>query len=165
MVDQRNESSLHTWEVVDTKDSKYITSRMRVPGGWLYHYTDGVSLSCMAFVPEPVSAGAPAPSVQAPGSDVPANLADFSGHWVGIRDNNPIWTTSLTIESVNPTGDVTGSYVYMSGNPSKFVAKITDNTINFGGHYKFTFRLRPDGKMEGTRNDSGLLNATVLIRG
>jgi hypothetical protein len=85
----------------------------------------------------------------------------FSGRWVGIWDNNPLATTSLTIESVSSTGDVTGSYVFMSENRSKFVAKIADNTINFG---IFTFRLRPDGKMEGTRNYSGVLNTTVLIR-
>jgi hypothetical protein len=52
----------------------------------------------------------------------------------------------------------------MSENPAKFVAKITDNTINFGSRSKFTFRLRPDSKMEGMRNDSGVLNTTVLIR-
>jgi class 3 adenylate cyclase len=93
------------------------------------------------------------------------NFAAFSGRWVGIWDNNPRYTTSLTIESVSPTGDVTGSYVYMSQNPFKFVAKITDHAINFAGFYKFTFRLRPDGKMVGTRNDdSGVLNTTVLIR-
>jgi len=54
-----------------------------------------------------------------------------------------------------------GMRVFMSENRSKFVAKIADNTINFG---IFTFRLRPDGKMEGTRNYSGVLNTTVLIR-
>ena len=91
------------------------------------------------------------------------NLAAFSGRWVGIWDNNPIANTSLTIESVCPTGDVTGSYVFM-GNPSKIVAKITDDTISFGSFCKFTFRLRPDGKLEGTRNDSGILNTTVLVR-
>jgi class 3 adenylate cyclase len=92
------------------------------------------------------------------------NFAAFSGRWVGIWDNNPLYTTSLTIESVSPTGDVTGSYVYWSENRSKFAAKIADNTINFGSRYKFTFRLRPDGKMEGTRDDSGVLNTTVLSR-
>ena len=50
----------------------------------------------------------------------------------------------------------------MSENHAKFVAKITDHTINFGSRYKFTFRLRPDGKLEGRRNDSGILNTTVL---
>src|SRR6516225_3841458 len=92
------------------------------------------------------------------------NFAAFSGRWVGIWNNNPPYTTSLTIESVSPTGDVTGSYVFMSGDPAKFVAKITDNTITFGNPYKFTFRLRPDDKMEGTRNRSGLLDTTVLTR-
>jgi hypothetical protein len=121
-------------------------------------------MGCAANNASTVSVGGPAPSVQAPGPDVPANFAAFSGRWVGIWDNNPQSTTSLTIESVSPTGDVTGSYVYM-GNPSMFAVKITDGTINFGSRYKFTFRLRPDGKMEGTRNDSGLLNTTVLMRG
>lgn len=93
------------------------------------------------------------------------NLAAFSGRWVGIWDNNPVATTSLIIESVSPTGDVTGSYVFMSGNPTKLVTKITDDTINFGSLYKFTFRLRPDGKIEGTRYGSGVLNTTVLTRG
>ena len=91
------------------------------------------------------------------------NLASFSGRWIGIWDNNPIATTSLIIESVSSTGDVTGSYVFM-GNASKFAAKITDDAITFGSLSKFTFRLRPDGKMEGTRYDSGVLNTTVLIR-
>jgi hypothetical protein len=121
-------------------------------------------MGCAANTASTVSAGVPAPNVQAPGPDVPANFAAFSGRWVGIWDNNPRWTTSLTIESVSPTGDVICSYVFMSENPSKFAAKITDDTINFGNRYKFTFRLRPDGKMEGTRNDSGLLNTTILIR-
>jgi hypothetical protein len=52
----------------------------------------------------------------------------------------------------------------MSEKPARVVAKITDNTINFGSRPKFTFRLRPDGKMEGTKNNSGVLNTTVLIR-
>jgi hypothetical protein len=88
----------------------------------------------------------------------------FSGRWVGNWDNNPLYATSLTIESVSLTEDVTGSYVYMSRDPIKFVARITDNTITFGSRTKFTFRLRPDGKMEGTRNDSGVLNTIVLTR-
>jgi class 3 adenylate cyclase len=92
------------------------------------------------------------------------NFAAFSGRWVGIWDNNPLYTTSLTIESVSPTGDVTGSYVYWSENHAKFAAKIADNTINFGSPNKFTFRLRPDGKMEGTRNRAGILNTTILSR-
>ena len=163
-ADQPNEAPPHTWEVVGTKDAQSVTSRMRVPGGWLYHHTEGVSLSCMAFVPEPVSAAAPASRVQAPGADVRPNLAAFSGRWVGFWDNNPLWTTSLTIESVDPTGNVAGSYIYMSANPARFATKIADDTISFGSRFKFAFRLRPDGKMEGTRNDSGLLNTTVLVR-
>ena len=85
----------------------------------------------------------------------------FSGRWVGIWDNNPLYTTSLLIESVSSTGDVTGSYIFMSHNPLRFATKIIDNTISFG---ILTFRLRPDGKLEGARNDSGLLNTTVLHR-
>ena len=104
------------------------------------------------------------PSGPAASADVPADLAAFLGRWVGVWDDNALWTTSLTIESVSPAGDVTGSYVYMSDNPARFVSKVTDNTISFGGRYKFTFRLRRDGSMEGTRNDSGLLNTTVLVR-
>jgi hypothetical protein len=92
------------------------------------------------------------------------DFAALTGRWLGIWDNNPIATTSLSIESVSPTGDVTGSYVFMSANPIKFVTKITDDTINFGSFYKFTFKLRSDGKMEGTRYGSGVLNTTVLTR-
>jgi class 3 adenylate cyclase len=90
------------------------------------------------------------------------NFTAFAGHWVGIWDSNPIATTTLTIESVSSTGDVSGSYVFMSYPSSRFVAQIIDNTITFGSLCKFTFRLRPDNKMEGTRNDSGVLNTTVL---
>ena len=52
----------------------------------------------------------------------------------------------------------------MLENHAKFVAKITDNAINFGSIRKFTFMLRPDGKMAGSRNDFGVLNTTVFIR-
>ena len=125
----------------------------------LGHLSDGPNTASAA------RAGAAVPSVQAPGPDVAANLAAFSGRWVGIWDNNPLATTSLTIESVSPAGDVAGSYVYTSVSPARFVAKIIDDTIAFGSLYKFTFRLQPDGTMKGTRNDSGLLNTTVLTRG
>jgi class 3 adenylate cyclase len=90
-------------------------------------------------------------------------LTPFSpGHWQGIWDNNPQATTSLTIESVSPTGDVIGSYVFMSGDPTRFVARIVDNTISFGSSSRFTFKIRPDGKMEGTRNLAGQLDTAVL---
>src|SRR5439155_668991 len=87
-----------------------------------------------------------------PGTDFDENrsFGAFSGRWVGIWDNDPQYTTSLIIESIGPTGDVTGSYVFM-GHPSKFMATIIDDTISFGSFYKFMFRLRSDGKMEGTR--------------
>jgi class 3 adenylate cyclase len=93
--------------------------------------------------------------------DESRNFVAFYGRWVGVWDDNPRATTSLTIEFISPTGHVTGSYVFM-GRSSKFIAKITDNTLSVDSFYKFTFRLRPDGKMEGTRNDSGMLNTTVL---
>jgi class 3 adenylate cyclase len=97
-------------------------------------------------------------------SSVNRDFADFLGRWVGIWDNNPEFTTSLIIEPVTPSGDVTGSYVFMSFAPTKFVATIIDDTINFGGFYHFVFKLRPDGKMEGTRSAKGVLNTTVLTR-
>jgi class 3 adenylate cyclase len=94
-----------------------------------------------------------------------SDFAAFPGRWVGFWDNNPIYTTSLTIETVTSTGDVIGSYVFMSAKPAKFAAKIIDNTITFGSPVKFTFRFRSDGKMDGTRdNGSGILNTTVLSR-
>jgi class 3 adenylate cyclase len=85
----------------------------------------------------------------------------FSGHWAGIWDNNPLYSTSLIFDSISPTGDVAGSYFFMSENPSRFVAKIANDTIKFG---VFTFKLRPDGQLEGTRNASGLLSTAVLHR-
>jgi hypothetical protein len=57
-----------------------------------------------------------------------------------------------------------GSYVFMSSTPIKFVATIIENTITFGGLHHFTFKLRPDGKIEGTHNANGVLNTTVLTR-
>jgi hypothetical protein len=96
-------------------------------------------------------------------TDFDEKFAAFSGRWVGVWDDNPIATTSLTIESVTPTRDVTGSYVFMSSTPIKFMATIIENTITFGS-FPFTFKLRPDGKMEGTRNANGVLNTTVLTR-
>ena len=41
------------------------------------------------------------------------------------------------------------------------MAKITDDMINFS---VFTFKLRSDGKMEGTRRISGVVNTTILSR-
>jgi hypothetical protein len=68
-----------------------------------------------------------------PSGDVPKNLAAFVGRWDGIWDNDPQLTTSLTIESVSPTGEVTASYVYMSLGPSKLVGRITDNAVSLAG--------------------------------
>ena len=93
------------------------------------------------------------------------NLAAFSpGRWEGIWDNDPQATTSLTIESVSLTGEVAGAYVFKSGNPARFVARVVDSTVSFGRPVKFTFKLRPDGKMEATRNFAGQLATAILSR-
>src|SRR5260370_1041357 len=91
------------------------------------------------------------------------NLVAFYGRWVGVWDNNPLATTSLTIEFISPTGDVTGSYVFMWSPSIILATTIIENTITFGS-FHFTFKFRPDGKMEGTRNANGVLNTTVLTR-
>ena len=52
--------------------------------------------------------------------------------------------------SVSLTGEVAGAYVFKSGNPARFVARVVDSTVSFGRPVKFTFKLRPDGKMEAT---------------
>jgi class 3 adenylate cyclase len=104
------------------------------------------------------------PLVQGPSPEVQRNLETLVGRWEGVWDNNPRLTTSLTIESVTRTGEVTGSYVFISESPTKFATRIADNAITFGSPYKFTFRLRPDGKMEGTRSGFGLLNTIVLTK-
>jgi class 3 adenylate cyclase len=93
------------------------------------------------------------------------NPAIFApGRWDGIWNNDPQSTTSLTIESVSPTGEVTGSYAFRSGTPARFVARIADSTVGFGRSDKFTFKLRPDGKMEATRNIAGRLDTAILTR-
>jgi hypothetical protein len=43
-----------------------------------------------------------------------------------------------------------------------FEATISDNSLKIG---IITFKLRPDGKIDGIRNNSGLLNTTTLTRG
>ena len=92
------------------------------------------------------------------------NPAAFSpGRWEGIWDNNPQATSTLTIESVGPAGEVTGSFVFKSGTPARFVARSVDGTVSFGGPVKFTFKLRPDGKVDATRNFAGQLNTAGFL--
>jgi class 3 adenylate cyclase len=104
------------------------------------------------------------PALQGPDPDVQRSLDALVGRWEGVWDNNPRLTTSLIIESVTPTREVTGSFAFMSESPTKISTKITHNAITFGSSYKFTFRLRPDGKMEGTRSGFGVVNTIVLTR-
>jgi hypothetical protein len=93
------------------------------------------------------------------------NLSAFSpGHWEGVWDNDPQATTSVTIESVSATGEATGSYVFQSGTPVRFLARVADNTISFGTPFRYTFKIRTDGSIDATRNAAGQLDTAVLIR-
>jgi DNA-binding winged helix-turn-helix (wHTH) protein len=108
---------------------------------------------------------APEPGVQVPEPNVPAVYAAFSGHWVGFWDNNPSYSTSLTIETVSLTGEVTGSYAFMSFPPIRIETKIIDSAVSFGSSIQFRFTLQLDNRLEGIRRDSGILNKTLLSKG
>jgi hypothetical protein len=43
----------HSWEIVDDSTGRWPTNRLRVPGGWLYRYGDGM----VVFVPVPSAVG------------------------------------------------------------------------------------------------------------
>lgn len=112
-----------------------------------------------AIAPPQLAAG-PVPS---PGS--PTAFAAFPGRWTGVWNAGPEFTTELRLESVSPDGWVAGSYVFQSLPPSQFRARIEDNAFSFGPGGRFTFTLRPDGRLDGVRTQASETNTTVLTRG
>lgn len=98
----------------------------------------------------------------APGPEVPPQLAPFHGRWSGIWDSNPDWTSVLNVTSVSPTGEVTGTYVYMQMAPSRFQSQVTDGAFGFGPSRRFVFTMRPDGRLAGVRTVGGETNTIVL---
>jgi hypothetical protein len=94
----------------------------------------------------------------------PAALAAFPGRWTGTWNAGPEYTTELRVESVSPDGWVVGSYVFQSLPPSPFRARIEGNAFSFGQARRFTFTLRPDGRLDGLRVGGSEMNTTVLTR-
>ncbi len=104
--------------------------------------------------------------IAAPGPDVPANLAAFSGKWGGIWDG--VLPSLVVIESVSATGDVRGVYAwgaYGTTTPgsTRFRTKINGNAFTWGGGTKFDFVMK-DGKLHGERTVSGSLNTVVMSK-
>lgn len=107
--------------------------------------------------------------IVAPGPDVPADIAAFSGVWGGYWGSNGT-PSLLIVERVYPSGNVTGVYAWGALNQLKIVpgslrfrSRIANGTLSWGSVTKFEFTKRPDGTLHGARYVSGWQQAGDVI--
>lgn len=113
--------------------------------------------------------GVPLPpntEVTAPGSDVPATLAVFSGRWGGTWDG--VLPSLVIVESVAADGSIRGVYAwgsYGSVTPgsTRFRTTVNGSTFAWGSDSKFEFTMK-DGKLHGERIRSGNVNTVVMAK-
>lgn len=97
--------------------------------------------------------------VVAPGTEVPAPFADFSGTWGGYWDGR--MASMLVVERISATGDAQGVYLWGAvpewnarAGSTKFTAKIADGTLSWVAPdrtTKFEFSRTQDGTLRGRR--------------
>ena len=99
----------------------------------------------------------------APSAAVPAKVADYMGAWGGEHRWNSVGRNSiLLVTHIDEAGTAIG--IFASGPPNErtfdqfpanfrpFTGTITDDGLKFelaGGNWKYAFKLRPDGVMQG----------------
>ncbi|MCA8928725.1 MAG: hypothetical protein KDC18_11695 [Alphaproteobacteria bacterium] len=117
-----------------------------------------LALSACKTVEPPMPAVAPAgTAVVAPASDVPAQMAAFSGTWRGKWQR--VLDALLVVETVSPTGQVQATYAWadalnwsIHAGSTRLKGQITGNTLQLeplpdGG--KIHYVMRPDGSLDG----------------
>ncbi len=112
--------------------------------------------ACQTPPPKPAPAPDPA-SVMAPATEVPDNVAAFSGIWTGT------WGTALdgnlTVKEVRPDGSVTVTYAWGDHPRGRFEAgrtehdgQVTGNKLvldEFSNGAQASYTMRADGKLDG----------------
>lgn len=101
-----------------------------------------------------------------------AGAAALIGTWTGVWDDDPRFTTSLVIDRVTEAGEVEGSYIFQRQRPFPFTTRLDGRSFRFEARNHpadvaamvFTFTLRPDGRMTGSRQWRSGVNQTVLTR-
>ncbi len=107
-----------------------------------------------------------------PGQSSAAAAASLVGTWSGVWNNDPRFTTSLTIDRVTDDGVLEGRYVFQRQQPFPFRARQEGRSFRFetptrGGLQTanvFTFTLQPDGRLGGSHQWRDGVNETVLTR-
>jgi hypothetical protein len=118
--------------------------------------------ACTPEPPAASSATAPQPAA-ASQADVPAQYAAFAGHWRGSWDG--AYPAELVVERIAPDGQLTLSYKFGQDAPVRIRSRIENNGFAWGTTGRFTFTLRPDGRLAGERvTPSGQLNLITMSR-
>lgn len=97
-----------------------------------------------------------AAAVTAPGADVAAEYAAFSGVWSGRWDG--ILESMLIVEEVAADGTATGIYIYgdsprwgFQAGAFEWRSEIRNGILSFGDQSRFEFEIAGPGEMEGRR--------------
>tara|TARA_R110000772_G_scaffold132347_2_gene240914 strand:+ start:611 stop:1078 length:468 start_codon:yes stop_codon:yes gene_type:complete len=104
-----------------------------------------------------------------PASDVPKELARFSGLWKGKWDG--ILCSRLVITSIEADGTANGIYAWAPGRNfnagyDPFEVKISDNNLKFGTNAKFSFSFEDNQKevLHGRRVTNNYTNIVSMVR-
>ena len=121
-------------------------------------------LSC---APEQAGTSAGGPARPGPVALQPANAppqyAAFAGRWSGFWDGS--FPSVLVVERITPDGQLDLSYQFAQEVPVRIRSRIENNGFRWGTTNRFTFVLRPDGRLDGERvTPSGQLNTITLTR-
>jgi hypothetical protein len=109
-------------------------------------------------------------NIQQPGPDVPPKAAAFIGKWGGVVPGGQL-PINLIVESVLPTGEVHGIYVWGSSEiwriqsgATRFVGKIDDVLLHWkNANLLFQFTMRQDGNLDFERYNGSNRDAKGVV--
>lgn len=106
--------------------------------------------------------------VVAPGPEVPAEYAAFSGKWGGYWGGE--LPSILVVEQISPDGRASGIYIWgdhpsgrIQSGSSKFRAMIENGILKWGNNVQFEFRRAGD-ELLGERYNRGAQQGAVTMR-
>lgn len=97
-------------------------------------------------------------------ANIPERYAGFAGRWTGFWDGPGETATVLNVLSINPDGQIRGTYQFRQFAPTQFNSKIENNAFSFGSAAQFTFTLLPNGRLSGTRMSGSQFDRITLSR-
>ena len=106
--------------------------------------------------------------VIAPGPDVPAAIAAFSGSWHGYWDGKI--ESLLVVERISRAGEAAGVYAWsidpdgaFQAGSMTFQGTIASGVLSFGSRVRFDFAMKPDGTLFGQRTIDGVRDDDVVM--